>query len=131
MHERRPRRTKFPAMVEREFAEQRVAVGGERDKDLPPINCASATFDKPLTHRPINQLNRAVMLQLEPLGEVADRGAFSFGEAFQGEHQLMLLRLQPRRVGGLLAEMNEATDLEAKRRQRPILRNGKIALPPH
>ena len=118
-------------MVEREFPQERFAVGGERDKDLPPVRRAPVTRDKLLTHRPINQFDRTVMLQLEPLGEVADRGIFPVGEALQGEHQLMLLRFQSRRVGGLLAEMYEAPDLEAKRRQRPIFLNGKIALPPH
>lgn len=112
--------------MERELAEKRLTVGREGNKDLPPVCRSPAPRDKTLAHRPINQLDRAVVLQLQPLGEIADRRAFSFGESLQGEHQLVLLGFQRRRVGRLLAEMNEAPDLKAELRQRPILGNGNL-----
>ncbi len=114
--------------MEREFAEKRHTVGCEGDKDLSPIRHPPASRDKSLAHRPVNQLDRAVMLQLQPLREIADRRAFPLREALQGEHQLVLLRFQSRRVSRLLAEMDEAPDLKAELRQRSVFVNGNLAL---
>ena len=115
-------------MRERKIPEERLAVRGECDEDLLPVRCPSTALDKPLAHRPANQLDRAVMLQLQPLGEIANRRACSLRKAFQGKHQLMLLGFQSRSVGSLLAEMDEAPDLKAELRQRSILVHGNLGL---
>ena len=82
-HQGRPRRPQFPSVMEREIAQERFAVWREGDEDLSPVRRSSAARDQPLTHRAANQLDRAVVLQLQPLGEAADGRALPIGQALQ------------------------------------------------
>jgi len=51
------------------------------------------------------------MLDLHPLGEFRDAWPDAGWQAFDGQHELVLPRLQTCRSGGLLAEMEELANL--------------------
>ena len=71
--------------------------------------------------QPVDQFDRAVMLDLQPLCQFSDSGPGSRRQAFQCQHQLMLTRFQPRVAGGLLAEVKKAADLIAQLCQRFVV----------
>ena len=71
--------------MQRSFPPERFAVWREGDEDLPPVRHPPAALDQSPVHRPANQLDRAVMLQLQPLGKVADRRIPPVREALQGK----------------------------------------------
>jgi hypothetical protein len=66
-----------------------------------------------------------MMSSLKPLRQFPDPRAGSSRKALQGEHQLMLLRLEARGSGGLFAEAQKSTNLKAQLGQRTVVRQGK------
>src|SRR4029077_4516139 len=73
----------------------------------------------------VDELDGAVVTELEPLGEGADRGRDAGRHATDGEQQLVLPGLEPDRAGSLLAEAKEPSQLVAERRQRAVVRMGE------
>lgn len=71
-------------------------VGGARDE---PCGLGAA-----------NELDRAVVPYLEPLGERGDVGAGSLREPAYGQEELVLLRLDPSLARSRLAERQELPD---------------------
>jgi len=66
---------------------------------------------------PVYQLNRTVMSNLQPLGQLSDAWAHICGQPFQGKHELMLARFETSPAGSLLAEVEKTADLIAQFRQ--------------
>ena len=73
--------------------------------------------DQPFSHRAIGQFHNAVLAQAEALGEKADGGLPACRQAGNLEQQLVLARLQPALLRGLLAEAKETAQSIAKLRQ--------------
>jgi len=82
-------------------------------------------LDKAAGREPVYQLNRTVMSNLQPLGQLSDSWANLCGQPFQGKHELMLVRLQTSHTGSLLTEMKKTADLITQFRQRFVVRQGK------
>jgi len=61
----------------------------------------------PARHESIDELDGAVVPDLKPLGEGTDGGRPPSLEAFQLQQQRVLLRLDPRRPGHVLASTEE------------------------
>src|ERR1051325_1873953 len=70
--------------------------------------------------QPVQQLDGAVMKNLKALCKFADGRTLTVGKAFDGEHKLMLLRLQAMGPGGLRAELQEFPNAVAEFRQSAI-----------
>jgi hypothetical protein len=66
---------------------------------------------------PVYQLNRTVMSNLQPLGQLTDAWAQICGQPFQGKHELMLAGFKASHAGSLLAEVKKTADLITQFRQ--------------
>lgn len=60
-------------MKERKLSQDLLPLRSELDDDAPPIDVVAQACDQTSLHQPINQLNRTMMLKLEPLGHLTDR----------------------------------------------------------
>jgi hypothetical protein len=69
----------------------------------------------------VDQLNRAVMLDLQSFREHSDCCLSRLRQALNRQQRLMLLRLDPGGTGSLFAEIQKTPDLIAKVRQRLII----------
>ncbi len=66
---------------------------------------------------PVYELNCTVMSNLQPFGQLSDPWAYIFGQPFQGQHELMLVRLKTSHAGSLLTEVKKTADLITQFRQ--------------
>jgi hypothetical protein len=113
-------------MGDRELPQQRLAPVREADEDFPPVlGIVLAPREAPLGET-VDQLDGAVMLNLQALGQLADGRPVSFGQAFDSQQKLVLLRLDPVRLGGVAAELQEAPDAISELGQRAILGGGEV-----
>ena len=67
--------------------------------------------------QPVDELNRTVMSNLEPLGQLSDSRTHTSWQPFQRKHELMLLRLKTSYAGSLLTEVKKTADLITQLRQ--------------
>jgi hypothetical protein len=65
----------------------------------------------------VYQLNRTVMSNLQPLGQLSDSWTNLCGQPFQDKHELMLARLKTSYAGSLLTEVQKTADLITQLRQ--------------
>jgi hypothetical protein len=105
----------FGVMLDRQVAQHGLAGVGQRDEHAPSIVRILRTANEAAGGGPIDQFDRGVGLDLEPLGDGADGGwMIGVGQASQSEQELVLLGLEPGGVGGAFAEVEEAAELEAE-----------------
>src|SRR5581483_5897118 len=97
-HQLRTYAPKLFAVTQREFAQGFLSFGRELQQNLQPV-C---------------EFHRAVMLNLQPIGDLAHAPANAVGKTFQRQHELILLRLQSRFPGRFLAEAKKTADLIPK-----------------
>jgi len=62
----------------------------------------------------VDHLDRAVMLDLQPLGQGSDGCSLAVGQAFHRQERLVLLRFHTGGPCRLFAEIQESPDLVAK-----------------
>ena len=74
-------------------------------------------LDKAAGREPVHQLNRAVMPNLQPFGQLADPWAYRSRQPLQSKHELMLARLKTSHAGSLLTEVKKTAELIAQFRQ--------------
>jgi len=99
---------------DRKPAEYISSRAGVSNDYLTPILFARAPDDVPAPFQAIDQFHRAVMLELETAGELADRSPGPRRKSPDGEQKLMLLGFQAVSPDLLLAEVEETPDLTAK-----------------
>src|SRR6185295_18408635 len=104
---------------EREPREDVLAASRERDPDKAAILHRPYPPNEAATLHPVDELDDAVMGDLQPLRDVAD-GRIAGGQALHGEEQLVLLRLEAGLACRLLAEMKEPPELVSEVGKRPI-----------
>jgi hypothetical protein len=114
-------------VIEREFFEERFAVMGELDQDLAAIIGGTQAAEISPVHQPIDQLDRAVVLQLHAFGQNADRRFEAVGQPSYGQEQLVLLRLDAGLARGMLAETEKPADLVAQFRHSFEIGRGLIS----
>jgi hypothetical protein len=90
----------------------------EAHLDPAPVGAPRALRDQPERFAARHQGDRAVMLSLQPLGELGDRGPLASGKAAQVQQQHVLQRCQACPAHRLLTEAQEAPDLVAQLRYR-------------
>ena len=111
-------------MVQRQLAQHSLAARRQVNQHLAVVLRAAASPCQASLLQPVKKLHGAVMLNLEPLGQVADRGWRSTGQPLHGQQQLVLLRLESRGASRLLAEMQEPPDLMTELGQSAVLADG-------
>lgn len=74
---------------------------------------------------PVHQLNRTVMSNLQPLGQLSNPWADASRQPFQGKHELMLMRLKTSHAGSLLTEVKKTANLMTQFRQRLVVSQAK------
>lgn len=72
-------------MKQREIHEQVFPLWSELDDDASPIDVVPQACDQTSLHQPINQLNRTMMLKLEPLSQLTDRCLPPRGQSLEGK----------------------------------------------
>jgi len=97
-----------------EAAEQVASARGDAHGHAPAVACAGHALDQPLAGEAVDQLDRGIVAQEEPLGQQPDV-RHGPGRA-SGKHQkhLVLLGSQSRGAGGAAAEIQEAADAKAE-----------------
>jgi len=112
-------------MGDRQLRQQTFPAPGELDDDLSPVGGVRRAPHEPARLHPIDELDRAVMPELQPLGEPADGGGDAGRHAAQRKQELVLLRLEARLPGRLLAEAEEAPELVPELRQGAVIRGSE------
>jgi hypothetical protein len=113
-------------VVQGKFAQYLFAARSKADVNLATILSAAVALNEVLFLETAYQLNRAVVLNLQALGEIGDTGAIAAGCTAQGQHQLMVLGLDAPAPSCQLAEMKEPPDLVTKLAQRRVVRLFKV-----
>lgn len=85
-------------------------------------------MDQPASLQAVNQLDCAVVLNLQTLGQRSNGCSPAVGQAFHRQKRLMLLRLETRRPCRLFAEIQEPPDLVTKFSQSLNVISGMLAL---
>src|SRR5579864_426710 len=101
-----------------EFLQLRLSTWSELDQHLPPVSWRSRAQNQAAVHQPVHQFDRAVMLDLEPLGQHADARLVL---ASHGKQQLVLMRLESRSPRCLLAEVQKPANVVTNLRQASVV----------
>src|SRR5260370_37978067 len=114
LQQRRRGRLYFRAVLACKFFKQALPFGSEMNNDLPPVVVVTRSHHQPAVFSAVNQFDRAVVLKLKPLCQIAHPGLLPWGQAANRQQKLVLLRMQPRPSCCFLAEAQEAAYLIAK-----------------
>ena len=116
-----PRGLQFGVMRRSQQLQQRFSATREGQHDFAAVRHAARAPYQALPFQAIYQFHRAVMLNQQPLGQHPDRSHPVGGQAFDSQQRLVLLRLDARGAHGVLAEIQEAANFEAKVRERLVI----------
>jgi hypothetical protein len=109
------------AVLERKAAENVFASRRQTYQHAAAVNRVGRTLDETMSRHPVDQLDRAMVPNLEPLSNLADRCSVVHGEPLDRQQQLMLLRLEAGRASHFIAEMQEATDQQPEAGKRRVV----------
>lgn len=98
---------------------------------LPPVGKRLGAGNQLQIRQTIQQLDRAVMAKLQPLGQFADGYRIAPGKSFDGQQCLVLLGRQVCPLGGIFTETKELSQRIAKRREVFVLRLGNLLARSH
>lgn len=104
-------------MSEREIPQHFLSLWGEANKHLPLISLVLAALDETTFHEPIDEFDRAMMGELEPLGQSADGRFCSFRQTFHGKKQLVLLEFKARSTHDLFGSCGESGEVDSEIRR--------------
>src|SRR5260370_5802861 len=104
----------FRAVLACKFFQQALPLGSEMNNDLPAVVVVTRSHHQATLLSTVNQFDRAVVLKLKPLCQIAYPGLLPRGQAANRQQKLVLLRMQPRPSCCFLAEAQEAAYLIAK-----------------
>lgn len=91
-----------------------ISLAGDVEDCAAAVGGIFGAFQQVFAHAAVHQLDGAVMPEAQALGRIGDGDGSVFRRAGHLEEQLVLLRLEARFHGGLLAEEEEAAQLEAE-----------------
>ena len=114
-------------MRDRQAREETLAARRETDQHLSPVGPVPRAADETARLHAVDQLDGAVVAELEALGEGPDRRSLPAGHAAHGEEELVLLGCQPGRARRPLAEAEESTHVIAKLRESAVFGGGHSA----
>ena len=104
-----------------QFAKYFFAFRSQPQQDLATVIPRTASPHQASGGKAVYQFDRAVVLQLQSLGQRSNRRVQPVGQSLEGQHQLVLLRFQPHFPRCLFAEVKEAANLVAQFGQRPVI----------
>lgn len=104
-------------MSEREIPQHFLSLWGEANKHLPLISLVPAALDETAFHEPIDEFDRAMMGELEPLGQSSDGRFPSFRQTFHGKKQLVLLEFKARSTHDLFGSCGESSEVDSEIRR--------------
>src|SRR5215469_12599338 len=113
-------------MMEGQFFEHFLALRSERKQDFAAVFFGPLPMDVSPSLKPVDQFHRAVMLEMHAVGDVANPRPQSIRHAFDRKHQLILPSFEPRALNGLLAEMQEFTNLISELGQSLVVGQGEL-----
>jgi hypothetical protein len=119
-HETRPDRAQLLEMMERKLPQHPLPLRPQPHDYQPAVAPVAGPPHEPLLRQAVDQLDRAVVLNLQPLRERADGRLLSARQPADREQQL-LRRLEPRRPRRLLAESQKTADPVTKLPERPVI----------
>src|SRR5262249_19095680 len=120
--QRRADDAQLGAVHEREPGKQRLPERRQPHEHLPTVALPALAADEPSRFRPVDELDHAVVPEVQPVCERSDRRGPAPGQPLHAEEQLMLLRLEARRPRRLLAEAEEPAQLVAELGERTVVR---------
>src|SRR5262245_45194305 len=119
--ERRGHRGQLGQMGDGQGPEHGLALAGESDQDLTAIIAARRAAHEPTRHEAIDETDRAVVADLESLGQSADGRNSTGGQPLQSEERLMVLRLEAGDPSAAATPLEETADAVAELGERTIL----------
>ena len=125
-HQFGPGPVQFIAMFHGQRMQQPFAGRGQTDVDLATVFCRYAPHDRSTLAQTVDQLNGAVMPDLQPGGQLADGGYDLRRQSCDREQKLVLLRFKTVGARRFLAVAEKTPDVVSKFRQRAKAGGGKI-----
>jgi hypothetical protein len=119
-NEFRRSRLEFLPVNGRERAERRFALIRQGQEHLSPVHLIAGPGEQPPLLGPVHEGHGAVVLDLQSLGDIANRDLIAV-ESLDREQELMLLRLEPGTARRFLAEALEPAELVAEFSQRLVI----------
>jgi hypothetical protein len=110
-YQSRPSCLQLCAVMQGQFAEHPFAFPGEREQYFSPVASAPMTTHETTVRQPVYQFDGAVMPNLQALGQFSDTRADLGRQAFEGQHELVLPRLQPGNARRPFAKVQEFADM--------------------
>jgi hypothetical protein len=98
-------------VMQGQFAEHPFTLPGKREQYFSPVASAPVTTHKTTGRQPVCQLDGAVVPNLQALGQLSDTRADLERQALEGQHELVLPRLQPDNARRLFAKVQELADM--------------------
>lgn len=108
----------FPCVLAREACQERLAFACQAQDGAAAICRVFFARQETFPLGAVDEFDGAVVLDAQSLGHVGDGDGRALGRAGYLEQKLMLLRLKARCQSGLLAEVQEAPQLEAELGER-------------
>ena len=121
---------KFVDAVPDEAAKQRFSMRRDVYDDVTPVPLGAFTPEKPSLFHAVHQLDRAVMLDLQPLGQTADRRFLIGRQAAQRQQAHVLLRLKPNGTCRLFAVIEIPPDEKTELGEGAIFNSAGGAIHP-
>ena len=116
-------------MSKRKIPQHLFSLWGEGDKHPPLIPLTPpAAFDEATFGEPVDEFDRAMMRELEPLGHSADGRFPPLRQPLHGQEHLVLLGFKARRTRSLFTEAEKAAKLITKFGECLILREREFIL---
>jgi hypothetical protein len=111
--------------VDRELCQEAPAFGCQADFSGSAIGLGAFAADHACGFEAVDQAYHAVMAEAETFGEVGDVSVSGLGR-FNGEHELVLLRLDPGFVGYFFAKAKKTADLVTEFGQSMVFTGGDL-----
>ena len=103
------------------MAQKLLSAARELEQDFTAVGLAARASDETVRLQPVAQLDSAVMLDLQSLGQYTDRHLGLTWQSLDRQQRLMLLRLDASDAHGLLAKIQEPANFVPKISQRSII----------
>jgi len=110
-----------------EALDQRFAAAGEADFHPAAVGDRGLAADELALRQPVHQAYRAVVPQVEALGQFADRDVIAAGKALDRQQGLVLLRLQAGRLRRVLTEVEKTAQGKAQGGEQLVVRFGEAS----
>jgi hypothetical protein len=113
--------TKLRAMRKGNPPENSFSARRQMQKHSPPVRARARALQQAVRLEPVHEFHGAVMLDLQPLRQIAHRGVVAVGQALYGQEGLVLLRLDACGSNSLLAQILKSADFVTKIGKRLIV----------